>query len=146
MNTEGFTQRGITKEKVRVKKKFKIWTESAKDTHSEEFCYLRLDPGKDRKKDCEAVALLACDVEGKQIDGGLILVLDSKLGIIVSIDGISDDIPLKTDITDTALIYTEQDASEALRPQFRLNMGDIMTKIAEHAAECPVHGKEPTLN
>lgn len=129
-----------------MKTKFKIWTVNAKETHSDDYCYLRLDPGIKGNKESEAVAIVACDVDGKQLDNGIILILDSNLRVIISVDGISHDIPLKTDITDTALIYTEAEANEMLRPLFRLNLPDIMARMTEHAAECPTHGKEPTIN
>lgn len=133
-----------------MKKKFKIWTEKDKESPSDDYCYLRLDEGRITADDTGAVALIACDANGEQIHNGAILVLDSRLGVIINVTNISDDIPLKTDLTNTALIYDDNEAEEALRPSFRMSpisASDLMAKMAEHAESCPVHkDQKPTIN
>lgn len=132
-----------------MKKKFKIWTEKDKESPSNEYCYLRLDEGKEGAIEdvSGAVAIIACDANGEQLDRGAILVLDSRLGVIINVCAISDEIPLKTDITNTALIYDDNEAEELLRPRFRIDSAAIMAKMAEHAESCPAHkDQKPTIN
>jgi len=130
-----------------MKKKFKIWTEKCKESSSNEYCYLRLDEGKTDGTDSGDVAIIACDADGKQILNGVILVLDSKLGVIINVTNISDDIPLKADIANTALVYDDREAEEILRPSFSINQADLMARMAEHAENCPAHkDQKPTIN
>lgn len=114
-----------------MKKTFKIWTEECKEDPSDKYCYLRLD----QTKKPGGIGLMACDAKGIALERGAILVLDSQIEVIVTFDCISHDIPLKTDITDTVLVYTEREAEELLRPIFPLNMVDIQENLSQHFGE-----------
>ena len=121
---------------------FKIWTEEAKSDTTDTYCYLRLDQSKIEG----AVSVMACHPSGEALNSGAILVLDSRLAVVVTFDCISDDIPLKTDITNSVLVYSEPEAREALRDANPINMSDIMSTIVHHINRDPEQVKEPTIN
>lgn len=89
-----------------MKKTFKIWDEKCKEISSDDYCYLRLTPSDAHEA---LVNLCAVDAAGEAIKGGTILVLDSYVNIIVVLESISDEIPLKTDLVNVPLVYTEDD-------------------------------------
>lgn len=85
-----------------IKTKLKTYDKEAdvsKDDEKQLYVKLFLDDDND-------IVMCCVDKSGNKIDGGDILFIDSRLDILVTLGGINEDIPLKTDLINEPLIYS----------------------------------------
>jgi len=83
----------------------KVW-EDRLDSDDADQLYLRLFP---REK---AIVLLTCYKNGDKIDAGTILQILTKHKVILINSGLNPLIPIKTDISNTPLYYTEEEIDD----------------------------------
>lgn len=87
----------------------KIWTEESKKELNDDQLFLKLIYNEDVSED---ITLVACDKNGKTIDGGNILTFSASWEVIFISCGVNKKIPLKTDIFDRATVYTYEELME----------------------------------
>jgi len=90
--------------------KLKLWNEENTKNAAEDQLFLKLI--SEQKN--EDLLLICCDKEGKEIEGGSLLVIDQDLRAIVKLRHINEKIPLKTDINNSLLIASEEEARNTL--------------------------------
>ena len=129
---------------MKTKTKLKIWTEQSKETHSEENCYLRLVLAESTDK---AIILATVGEHGKKIKGGNILALDAFLGVVMTFDGLTPEVPLKTDVTDTVLVYSENELVQLrLQGNGGFDITEVMTRLFKQHTESLEPYKKTTIN
>ncbi len=104
--------------------RFKIWKENAPETT--EFTYLRL---YDTNGDNSDVYLAACNHMGEKIDGTNILALDNDEKILILLDELNEDLPLKTDIHSQVLCYTSIQVREIKERRARDHFNAAMKEM-----------------
>jgi|SRR5882762_6041917 len=111
--------------------KLKIWKENALENDTENQLYLKLV--ETNKYD---MTLSVCDKTGTLLEKGAhLLYIDNDYNVIVTLEGLNDLIPLKTDIKDQLLVYEEHDVMELEKGRFMNAMSkDMLGQIKEKIA------------
>ncbi len=105
--------------------KLKIWKEGIEGDADQ--LYLKL------VEDATDIEMVACDKDGTTIEQGHILHVDNDYRVIILIEGISQKIPLKTDLRDSVLCCNSSEISEIVKER---GMNSIMKQMYEkHKAE-----------
>lgn len=109
--------------------KLKIWTnpEEHKD-EPEDQLFLRLGSCPKHGD----IYLGTCDKNGNELKGGTILVVDLDLKGLILLEGVKDDLNLKTDLDGTVLTISEEEMRARHSHDLKVHvMGQIMSGIEE---------------
>jgi hypothetical protein len=110
----------------------KIWEEKYKTEGSNDDIYLRLN-----QSDSSEIYVEICDKNGNAIEkGSRILSFDFGFNIVILCEGVSKNLPVKTDITDTVLTERVEDVISYTN---RLLMSKRMYEMVKEHKESNTH-------